>query len=243
MTRYTLLFAALSFVVAYSGGLAATRITERGRNWLTVSLGFGGGFLLAVALSDIIPEAARQSKNAHIAVALGIAFFFLIEQYVDTHFCPAGEASCDKGHDHTTTGFLAAVGMGMHGLIDGIAVAGALVADFRLAMIVSAAVLIHKIPDGFCLGALLSAKGYGKARIHRYLTIFALTTPLGVLAAHYLLIDKLNPGLALGLSAGSFIYIATSHLLPEARESKSSGGLLAISVLAGVALAVLMPAA
>lgn len=242
MKYFPLLFAPLSFAVAYGGGIVAARFAREGRSWLNFGLGFGGGFLLAVALVDIIPEAAEQAKGAHIAVAVGFAIFFLIEQLFDAHFCPAGEVRCGK--DHSSTGFLAVVGMGLHGLIDGIAVASALLTDVRLAMLVSVAVLVHKVPDGFCLGTLLCAKGYTDRSTRRQLLIFSFTTPIGILVSYYALVGTaLNPGVALGLSAGSFVYIATSHLLPEARLGAAGTGQLVLSVLAGIVAAVMLPGA
>ena len=232
-------FAALSFGITFASGFAAGRIARTGRRWLTIALGFGGGFMMAVALADIIPEAAEQAKSAYHAVAVGFAAFFMIEQLLDAHFCPPGEERCER--DHASTGPLAVVGLGLHGLIDGVAFASALAADVRLAVMVALAILVHKVPDGFCFGTLLVSKRYSPESARRQLAAFSLTTPLGVIAAKTAFSGAVNPGLALGLSAGSFIYIATSHLLPEAKLEVENAGPLVLSVIIGIGVAIFLP--
>jgi zinc and cadmium transporter len=83
------------------------------------------------------------------------------------------------------------------------------------------AITVHKFPAALALSSILIKGGaYSKQRVLAYMAIFALTTPLGALATIYIF-KSLSPhflGVAMGISAGTFLYIAIADLLPTVHE-------------------------
>jgi zinc transporter 9 len=83
------------------------------------------------------------------------------------------------------------------------------------------AILLHKAPTAFGLTTLLLQKGLQRSRILKHLAIFSSSTPISAIST-YLLIGggdqqllQFRTGLLLLFSAGTFVYVATVHILPE----------------------------
>lgn len=233
-------------VLALAGVWVAAAFRVRGRGWLRNALGLASGFMLAFALVEILPDALEQSPQAHIAAAVGFVVFYMIERLFDIHLCPAGADECavpaHGDHSHAPLGPFALFGLGIHAVIDGLAIGGALVTSWRLAVLVTVAVALHKLPDGFCLGSLLGAAEepvrfpWGKS------LLFSAATPIGVLAAYAGLVGAQGPviGLVLGFAAGSFLYVAAADLLPEAHhdlKGRADRTEVMLAVIAGALVA------
>ena len=172
----------------------------------------------------------------------GFAFFYVIEQVFKTHFCPSTEHNCpEHGHSIEPIGFLSFAGISIHSIIDGLAFGGALASSFKLGILVAVAIIVHKIPDGFCLSTLLLCKKYSTKTITLLLIMFAAMTPLGAVITYYGFAYGLNIniGLILGSTAGSFLYVATADMLPEAHQvdkdaGKGNNNKIILSVLLGI---------
>jgi zinc transporter ZupT len=246
MDQIVVTLSAMTFGLGLVGGAVAFQLARLGQMWLRYGLGFGSGFMLTIALVDMLKEASEFTHLAYLTAVLGFGFFYITEQIFETHFCPVSEHNCpEHGSSRKILGLATLLGMSLHSLIDGLAIGTALLTSLKLTLLVSIAVFVHKIPDGFCLSALLLFKKYKKSVIWRYLSFFALMTPLGAIVTYYGFKTgfPVNPGLALGFTTGSFIYIATTHMLPEAHSALHSGekrsSYVMVSVLSGIALALL----
>ena len=103
-------------------------------------------------------------------------------------------------------------------LIDGIALGVAVTGgeDFALGGLVFVALISHHMPASFSLTSALKANQYPNSTSFLYLIIVNAMVPVGtVLAA--LVLSGLSDwllGAMLGFSAGTFIHVATSDLLP-----------------------------
>ena len=140
------------------------------------------------------------------------------------------------------------LGLGLHSLIDGVAL-GAIVLDEAEAGITGAlgigvfgAILLHKPLDAMSITGVVRAAG-GSRRALRYTNIgFALLCPLGALL--FFFVADLLPaerglvvGSALAISAGTFICIALSDLLPEVHFHSHDRLKLTVAFLTGIAVA------
>uniref|UniRef100_A0A915MPC0 Uncharacterized protein n=1 Tax=Meloidogyne javanica TaxID=6303 RepID=A0A915MPC0_MELJA len=121
----------------------------------------------------------------------------------------------------------------IHAFADGIAMGSASSAGSKLEMqmLVFVAIMLHKAPAAFALVSILLAQGLDKLRIRRHLLIFSLAAPIGTVVTYALLqmtsgtvegpltgeaLPSSNvTGLILLFSAGTFLYIATVHVMPE----------------------------
>ena len=109
----------------------------------------------------------------------------------------------------------------VHDLIDGIAIGAAMIADPALAVIVFLAVLLHEVPAGFAIGAVI--RGHGGSRLQALLAGLAIgfVTLVGILIPFALgEVSVELTSMLLGLAAGTFIYIGASILIPTAETGR-----------------------
>jgi len=172
----------------------------------------------------------------------------------------ASEVVCDHDHDHahhhdhqhahgpsTFSWAGAAVGLTLHGLVDGLALAAAVWAESEHGELGWAglgaflAIALHKPFDSLTIGTLMAAAGRPVAARRRFNTLYALVSPLGVVLFSLLLRsgghDSPMVGPMLGFAAGAFLCIAASDLLPEVQFHSHDRAALSTALLAGIALA------
>lgn len=97
----------------------------------------------------------------------------------------------------------------------------------NLDIIVLAAILLHKCPAAFGFGTFLYHQGRRGWGIAKHLLAFTLSSPLSGIFFYFGLTAFAKStdentlmywvGVILLFSAGSFIYVATLHILPESR--------------------------
>ena len=247
-----------------AGSLAGGALPLVGRSERSdVLLSFSAGVMLGAAFLHMLPEAVEGAGlSALPAVLVGFLFLFLLERRVLVHVCaepgpsrrllaqppPApGSVSSHPGHDHAheatgcevhTLGIAAFVGLSLHTLVDGFAL-GAANSQPALGLFVFLAILAHKVPASFSLSAILRAEGYRRGQALLMNASFALMVPLG--AGLYLLLRELVhaqgfTSLALAASAGTFLHLALSDIIPDLHRGGASSWKLSLSLLAGVAV-------
>jgi zinc and cadmium transporter len=218
-------------------------------------LSFSAGVMLGAAFFHMLPEATEQAGLVAIPwILVGFLALFLLERYVLVHVCaepglaaapaPDGHPHPHGAHDHAavcevhTLGLAAFVGLSLHTLVDGFAL-GAASGERELGFLVFLAILAHKVPSSFSLTAILRAEGYSRARALAMNAIFSLMVPAG--AGLYLLArrvadaERFTP-LALAASAGTFLHLALSDILPDLHRRGASRLRLSLALLVGVAV-------
>lgn len=142
-----------------------------------------------------------------------------------------------------------ALGLGLHSLMDGVALAAAVAAGsdqsgwvgFGAAL----AVILHKPFDAMAVMTLVEASGC-KPQTRRLINIsFALVTPLGALLfalgmGKMLMANEALLGAALAFCGGGFLCVAASDLLPELHFHSHDRVRLSIALLAGIGAALLI---
>lgn len=144
-----------------------------------------------------------------------------------------------------------ALGLTLHSLLDGLAMAAAVEATARgqgLAGIGTAlAVILHKPFDAMAVSTLMTASGSSRFSRQLLNALFSLATPFGAalfyLGANHLAgSNQVFLGCALAFCAGTFLCIASSDLLPELQFHSHDRLKLSIALLLGVGVAVLIGA-
>lgn len=141
-----------------------------------------------------------------------------------------------------------ALGLGLHTLIDGVALGAALrgaeTADVGnlLGAGVFLAILLHKPLDAMSITAVMQSGGWGAGAMKLVNIGFALLCPIGALLFFYgvdrVAIDPVNAvSAALAFAAGAFICIALSDLLPEVHFHSHDRVKLTVVFLLGVGIA------
>jgi len=209
------------------GGIAAARGAKLGLRLISMCVAFGAGFMLAVALAEVLPEAFEQGgKSAALYVLVGYLLVHLTQHTATEHF-HFGEETHEVTH---FAGVSALVGLLLHTFFDGVAIASGFAVSDQLGLLLFLAIVLHKLPEGVTISSLQIAGGtkpfraVGSAGLLGVATVFGvlLTDSLGFLAVH-----------GLALSAGVTIYVAASNLVPEFQGK--SGWVLPLAFFAGAA--------
>src|SRR5262249_17387896 len=151
------------------------------------------------------------------------------------------------------SGWMAVVGLTIHTFMNGVGLAGAVrdafpkasLAGLTLASLpglaVFIAIVLHKPMDALAISTVLSRKGVSRQLITLVQCGFAIMVPVGAVAfylsIHTLVSDSLRDqltGFALAFSAGTFLFIALSDLLPEVQFHRHDRIPLFLLLVAGV---------
>ncbi len=137
-----------------------------------------------------------------------------------------------------TMGLAAFVGMSAHTIVDGFAL-GASSVHVELGAFVFFAILAHKVPNAFSLSAILVAEGASRRRALAMNAVFALMVPVGVgiyvLLRQTVRADAFTP-LALAASAGTFLHLSLSDILPDLHRRGAPKWRLSAALVAGLAV-------
>jgi len=218
-------------VVAAAGNLLGGLFVVR-RNWprqfLHYFLALGAGYMLAVALTDVIPESVRLAgQGAFQFVLIGYFLVHLFEHILAPHFHFGEETHTEMMRHHRARAVL--VGLGIHTFFDGVAIAAGFLVSTWLGAVIFVAIFLHKLPEGFTIASVVLANGQSRGKAVAAAGALGVATLLGVLLTS-LLESQLR--YALPLSAGTTLYVAATDLLPEV--NKEPGWRTALLVLGGV---------
>ncbi len=238
-----------------------------------------GGLMLGIALLHLLPHGAEvlgSNSKAGAGALAGLIVMFLLVRLFHTHDHgvpatdddPEGEdnhAACDHDHDHghghhhhhhhhgsdvkglSWAGLFA--GLLLHTLLDGVALASAVMVDaghgswLGLAGLGTfLAVVLHKPLDAFAITSVMGKQNWSNMAQHVANFAFSLACPAGALAFYFgvtaFVDDSALLGWGLVVSAGLFIGIALADLLPEVAFHDHDRGKLTAALLLGVAIAV-----
>ena len=206
-------------------------------------LSLAAGALLATAFMHLLPEAFEGQASAHdlfLALLVGLVFFFLLDKaelwhHGHEHHHPDGADSDylghhhghghshDQDHGHTKApqrrlagNWAVLAGDSVHCFGDGILIASAFVADARLGISASLAVLAHEVPHHMGdLIVLRAGSGTRQAALVK-VSMAGAVTAIGGLAGYWL-VEQLADYLPFFLVAASssFVYVALADLIPQ----------------------------
>jgi zinc and cadmium transporter len=191
------------------GALAVTRRAARELRVIEHFVAFGAGFMLAVAIVDILPAAAARSGTlAPILVLAGYLAVHLTQHTVTPHFHFGEETHSVP----LLTGRSALIGLLLHTFFDGVAIASAFLVRVDLGIMVFVAILLHKLPEGVTIASIMLAVGSSAQRALAAAGLLGVATVVGVVLTDYLGVLVVH---GLALSGGVTIYVAASNLVPE----------------------------
>src|SRR5438132_2343293 len=156
-----LTFAAIAAAADVAGSLVVLRAHRGGHGPLRYFVAAGAGFMLAAAFVRMLPE-ATQVPHAFLYVLIGYFGVHLFEHTFAPHFHFGEETHADAMLKRSS-GWLAAIGLGVHTLFDGVAIAAGFMVSPTLGGLLFLAVVIHKIPEGFTIASIMLAGGYQHA--------------------------------------------------------------------------------
>ncbi len=227
--------AALGFTGASLLALLGRELGVRGRSYAAA---LAAGILLAITFADLFPEALELAGEAAImGFVAGFAVLFLVEGVLRV---PADHAPGASFYKRTVGPFVA--GLTVHNLADGFAVGVGAEAAGITSWLVGAGILVHQIPIGISLAAVLVADRATRAQI--MLTSVSLGLAIPVAAVLVLALPAPGEGalgLLTGAAAGILAYVGAAHLLPETRAEHGGrgSGILFLTTFLATAVALL----
>ena len=208
----------LSLAIA---ALVAFRVQSR---WVPTLVSFAVGALLGAVFLDIIPHLFEKNPEPARTAAFilgGILAFFVLEKLLlwrhdHGHGHDHGDAGHDHPpHDHGRSGWMIVVGDSFHNFTDGVIIAGAFLADVKVGVVTSLAIVAHEIPQEIGDFLILLHSGFSKRKALAMNLVASLATVVGALLGYFALRVATDwlPAL-LAIAAASMIYISVADLIP-----------------------------
>ncbi|ALC48122.1 CG2177 [Drosophila busckii] len=243
MTEETVILLLLVIVMLVGSYLSGSiplvmKLSEEKLKFVTL---LGAGLLVGTALTVIIPEGIRSlymenrrihtvdadsthseshsqdySRTIGLSLVLGFVFMMLVDQV-------SQQKSSKKGSE-SEKNITATLGLVVHAAADGVALGAAATTSHQdVEIIVFLAIMLHKAPAAFGLVSFLLHEKVERQQIRKHLAIFSLSAPLLTLLTYFGIgqeqketLNSVNAtGIAMLFSAGTFLYVATVHVLPE----------------------------
>lgn len=209
MNRLALLYAAVAGVANVAGAVALTSRTGWSVRALERMVALSAGFMISVAIGDLLPEAFAQSGRAGALVALaGYMLVHVTQHVLATHF-HFGEETHEVSHAVSVS---ALAGLMLHTFVDGVAIASGFEVSATLGGFVFVAILLHKFPEGLAITSLFLAAGRTRRAALGAASLLGAATIAGAIFA------ELAPAVShwgLPLAAGVTLYVGASNLVPE----------------------------
>jgi zinc and cadmium transporter len=205
-----------------------------------VSLSFAAGVLLASVFLELLPQAAARAAegdNLFVATLAAMVGFFLLERLLRTFHAPADSHAI-------VSRYLILLGDGLHNFVDGVVIAASFLVSPGLGVATTFAVAAHEVPQELAdYGVLVSGRFSRRTAL---LLNFAsgLTAMLGVLVCFAMesFVER-NLGSFMAATAGMFLYVAASDLMPELQHARwRNSWLCSAPLLAGIAVMALLAA-
>jgi zinc and cadmium transporter len=200
---------------------------------------FGAGALLAAAFFDLLPESFDMGdvKAMLLYCLAGFIAFFMMERlggWFHHHHEHEDDHAVRNAHQRRMIMF----GDLTHNAIDGIAIGAAFFVSIPTGIITTLAVSAHEIPKELGTFAILLSKGWkGSTVILANIATAVATVILALIV--YVLGQDLSGFVApiLALTAGFFIYVAASDIIPDIHEQpRKIGTIQAAMLVAGVCI-------
>lgn len=207
----------LSLLIA---AIVAFRVQAR---WIPTLVSFAVGALLGAAFLDLLPHLFEQTRSpGRIAafILLGILVFFVLEKLMlwRHHHHHDGEATGAPGvdhHDHGRSGWMIVIGDSFHNFTDGVIIASAFLADVKLGVVTSLAIIAHEIPSEIGDFLVLLHSQFSRAKALFWNFMSGMASVAGALLAYFFLsqVKEWLPEI-LAFATASMIYVAVADLIP-----------------------------
>jgi zinc and cadmium transporter len=241
MTLFYLICAVIiGSAISFLGGLALLRYKKRRQLALLLTLPFGAGALLAAAFFDLLPESFEigDPRMMLLWTLVGFTSFFILERLASWfhhhHMHDNNGQNIKRGSQRS----LIIIGDILHNAIDGIAIGAAFAVSIPTGIITTLAVSAHEIPKELGTFAMLLSRGWKDKTVLIANICTALATLVAAIVVYLLGTGTELPiGPLLALTAGFFIYVAASDIIPDIHEQpRRIGTIQAMTLVIGIVL-------
>ena len=198
-----------------------------------LALPFGAGALLAAAFFDLLPESfdLGPARTMLLWALVGFAAFFVMERLA-SWFHHHHDHDTDMAHSKKHQGNMVMIGDLLHNMIDGIAIGAAFLVNPATGFVTTLAVSAHEIPKELGTFGILLSRGWRDKKV----LLANILTAVGTLVAAVFTfmandIFPIAEAELLAMTAGVFIYIAASDIIPDIHEQPRRLGTMQAGVL------------
>lgn len=202
------------------GAVLVILLGKPGERMLSVLFGMAAGIMLAVVLLDLVPTAMAfgSLRQTILGFCLGIILMLTLE-VVLSQFFRANSGTINATAHWLKMGYLIAIGIALHDLPEGFAIAAGYSAKQHLGLLIALAIGLHNIPEGMATTTPLRMGGVSAPRVIATNVIVSLFTPLGTLLGLQLVnLSTAFIAVLLAAAAGAMTFIVYNELLPESRR-------------------------
>ena len=193
-------------------------------------LGFASGVMVAASVWSLLIPSMDMSGGSVVpsvlGLLLGFAFLLLID-YITPHIHADGEVEGPRSSLSRTAKLALAVTIHNfpEGMAVGVAIAGAVTADFSMAgaLALSLGIALQNVPEGAIISMPLRAAGNSRWRSFAIGSLSGIVEPIG--GALVLLLASAITGIMpylLAFAAGAMLYVVVEELIPETDEGAHS---------------------
>jgi zinc and cadmium transporter len=229
-------------LISFVGVIALMVGIKRLDRFIPLLISLAVGALFGDALVHLLPEAFEETSSTPLTslyVIIGILLFFVLERYLHWHH-EHREQSVNPVHPMA---YINLVSDGVHNFLDGLIIGASYLVSIPLGLSTTVAVALHEVPQEQGDFGILVHAGFTPKRALFMNLLFALLSFVGVVIS-LLLGPQVGDYTAfmVPLTAGGFIYIAGSDLIPELHNERELPGSVAqfAMVLFGIALMYLL---
>lgn len=239
---HALLLSAAAGLSTGLGGLIVFFLRRPSQRVMSFSLGFAGGVMITVSLSDLLPQVtalyaasmgrAKAGFCAASLCGLGMAAAALIGALVPEH---TGTADGQEQRVYRTA-FVTTFSVMLHNLPEGILTLFTSYADPSLGVLLTFAVALHNIPEGIAVAVPVYCASRSRVKAAVYAFLSGAAEPAGALLAFFCLRTLLTPLFLNGLIAlisGVMLWVSAAELVPQS-FSFGKSGTAACGISAGV---------
>jgi zinc transporter, ZIP family len=207
-------------------------------------LAFAAGVMLAISFLELIPQSLEMGTvwSCAIGIIIGSIVMYIVDKTAP-HIHPCMCVN-EQGSKLKKTAVYLLIGIFIHNLPEGMAIATGTISGMDSALVVALAIAIHNIPEGICT----SAPFYfcSKKRLKSFL--ISASTAIPILAGFFIgkaLYTVLSPIIISGVvaaTAGVMIYISGDELIPTScnKSNKPWSHSTIFSLIAGVLFVVVL---
>lgn len=239
MNEWILLIIAALFgsVISLVGGVYLLYGKWGAKKLQRIAVPFAAGALLAAAFVDLLPEAMEGGGAHKVSLLVLVSFlaFFLLERTLSWFHHHHEHSHGDPSHRRNSS--LVVIGDTLHNFIDGLAIGASFLVSPATGIVTTIAIAAHEIPQEIGDFGLLLSKGMRRRNVLLVNFFSALATVVAAVLVYGLGGSlPVSESMLLAITAGFFIYIAASDIIPtiHAEPKRRVANMQAVVLLVGV---------
>lgn len=239
---YTLLSVLGISLLSFAGVVALAAGRRQARSAVFVLVGLAVGAMLGDTFLHLLPEAFERTRaplQTSLWCLAGFVLFFVLEKFLLWH------------HDHAVLhthpihpfGYINLVADALHNFIDGVLVGTSYLVSIPIGLATTIAVCLHEIPQEIGDFGVLVHAGFSRGSALRLNFLTAAFAMAGAVLALLVGARLANfSEIVVPLTAGGFIYIAGSDLVPELHKERhpNQAALQLAAIGAGIGVMLLL---